>query len=388
MSLIYSALSRLEKKSSVSSTSSKPHLSAEYYSLSMQNRGMPLWIKVMLILLGLGIVLGFILAKTLPQFSAEKSTVTENRPELAQLASKPTTAVEVVAAPASAPVAIPVTEMISSPQFAELKNEDSRVVLADRAATRDEAHALPASPKETNASQFAVTDSPVNRELTGAKSNEHATQNEPAKTELSQPKARPDLVSKIEFKVENKLENKLENKFENKTNNKFDNKLDNKVAALEKNSLSTQSKSKNMDLATSKKQNNGAAANAAMAGLTQEEIQGMVKSFKSLIQAGKRAEANEILEVMKKNLAPESLTLLNLRAWGELKMGDQTVALTLYQQIVERSPDDESAAINLAVLYWKKGMQAEAKKTIEAISEVYPNSNVVQQYSRQFGVQR
>jgi tetratricopeptide (TPR) repeat protein len=388
VSLIYSALSRLEKKSNLRSTSAKSHLSAEYYSLAMQQRGMPLWVKLMLVLALLGVILGFVLAKSLPNFSAEQTKLHENKTEIATLAADASTSNSVnsansAIAPTSSmieatPKAIAVNEIISSPQFAEEKKQSSKLREEQRSVQPLDLPSQPSLPlpvKQNEDLKVAAHNMLTAHEMTQEKNSVLGVENtkesnkESNKVEQTKPKAKPELVSKIEFTVESK--------------------------AVNGDKTMPTSSTKKSELKSTKKQTNAqalAAANASSkttnTGLSQEEIQGMVKSFKSLIQSGKRAEAYEILDVMKRNLAPESLTLLNLRAWGELKMGDQNLALTLYQQIVERSPDDESAAINLAVLYWKKGMQAEAKKTIEAISEVYPNSNVVQQYSRQFGVQR
>ena len=392
MSLIYSALSRLEKKSNLRSTSAKSHLSAEYYSLAMQQRGMPLWVKLMLVLALLGVILGFVLAKSLPNFSAEQTKLHENKTEIATLAADASTSNSVnsansAIAPTSSmieatPKAIAINEIISSPQFAEEKKQSSKLREEQRSVQPLDLPSQPSLPlpvKQNEDLKVAAHNMLTAHEMTQEKNSVPGVENtkeinkeinkESNKVEQTKPKAKPELVSKIEFTVETK--------------------------AVNGDKTMPTSSTKKSELKSTKKQTNAqvlAAANASSkttnTGLSQEEIQGMVKSFKSLIQSGKRAEAYEILDVMKRNLAPESLTLLNLRAWGELKMGDQNLALTLYQQIVERSPDDESAAINLAVLYWKKGMQAEAKKTIEAISEVYPNSSVVQQYSRQFGVQR
>lgn len=388
MSLIYSALSRLEKKSNLRSTSAKSHLSAEYYSLAMQQRGMPLWVKLMLVLALLGVVLGFVLAKSLPNFSAEQTKLHENKTEIATLAADASTSNSVnsansAIAPTSSmieatPKAIAVNEIISSPQFAEEKKQSSKLREEQRSVQPLDLPSQPSLPlpvKQNEDLKVAAHNMLTAHEMTQEKNSVLGVENtkeinkDSNKVEQTKPKAKPELVSKIEFTVESK--------------------------AVNGDKTMPTSSTKKSELKSTKKQTNAqalAAANASSkttnTGLSQEEIQGMVKSFKSLIQSGKRAEAYEILDVMKRNLAPESLTLLNLRAWGELKMGDQNLALTLYQHIVERSPDDESAAINLAVLYWKKGMQAEAKKTIEAISEVYPNSSVVQQYSRQFGVQR
>jgi len=87
-------------------------------------------------------------------------------------------------------------------------------------------------------------------------------------------------------------------------------------------------------------------------------------------------------------LPPESITLLQLRAWYKMQSGDKTQAISLYRQIVGRIPDDETATVNLALLYWKAGQQDEARHLIGALAERRPESETVQRYSRQFGALR
>jgi predicted Zn-dependent protease len=78
--------------------------------------------------------------------------------------------------------------------------------------------------------------------------------------------------------------------------------------------------------------------------------------------------------------------LLRLRAWQKMQSGDQQEALVLYQQIVDRIPDDETAAINLALLHWKAGNREEARRLMLDLTSRHPESENVQSYGRQFGV--
>jgi tetratricopeptide (TPR) repeat protein len=328
----------------------------------MQNHGMPLWIKVMLILIFLGIILGYVLAKNLPKFTEEPKQINPISSE------SPNTGVEPMSVSKSSlnvaeisPRPIPVTEMINSPKFSEAQSDAIKEASQDRVlqGVDQAAKAVLLNVENEKKALTQTPSSPVELDQKDEKFEQEKT------------RSKTNLISKIEFKLESKS--------------------DVQSNAFEKTSPPSNTRQKNSPNSLNSSQTKPVSevlTNQTVTRLSQEEIQSMVRSFKTMIVTGKKNEANEILAILMKNLAPESLTLLTLRAWSELKVGDQNTALSLYQQIVARSPDDESASINLAVLYWNKGMQAEAQKVITAISEVYPNSSLVQQYSRQFGVQR
>ena len=106
------------------------------------------------------------------------------------------------------------------------------------------------------------------------------------------------------------------------------------------------------------------------------------------VQAGKNDEAEALLQQLGARLPAESITLLRLRAWHKMQSGDQAQAIALYRQIVARIPDDETAGINLTLLYWKAGQQDEARKLIAALAERHSDSETVQRYSRQLGAQK
>ncbi|MEN6585238.1 MAG: tetratricopeptide repeat protein [Sulfuricella sp.] len=109
---------------------------------------------------------------------------------------------------------------------------------------------------------------------------------------------------------------------------------------------------------------------------------------KQAIDAGNKEQAEAMLGQLAAHLPPESVTILRLRAWQALRNNDQSRAMTLYGQIVERLPDDESASINLAVLNWKAGQQDEARRIVGMLAERRPDSETVRRYVAQFGERR
>lgn len=131
-----------------------------------------------------------------------------------------------------------------------------------------------------------------------------------------------------------------------------------------------------------------APAAPAAAEINQEETNSLTLAIKHAIQAGNNDEAEALLKQLGTRLPPESITLLQLHAWHKMQGGDQAQAISLYRQIVGRIPDDETATVNLALLYWKAGRQGEARHLIGALAERHPESETVQRYSRQFGALR
>jgi Flp pilus assembly protein TadD len=117
-----------------------------------------------------------------------------------------------------------------------------------------------------------------------------------------------------------------------------------------------------------------------------DAIASLTIAIKRAIQANKKEEVESLMAQLGKQLPAESITLLRLRAWQKMQSGDQQEALVLYQQIVDRIPDDETAAINLALLHWKAGNREEARRLMLDLTSRHPESENVQSYGRQFGV--
>ncbi len=111
-------------------------------------------------------------------------------------------------------------------------------------------------------------------------------------------------------------------------------------------------------------------------------------AVKRAIEAGKNDEAQALLQQLSQRLPAESITLLRLSAWQKMQAGDSAQAIALYRQISNRLPGDESSGINLALLHWRAGQREEARQVLGELSERHPESATVQRYQRELGVPR
>lgn len=96
--------------------------------------------------------------------------------------------------------------------------------------------------------------------------------------------------------------------------------------------------------------------------------------------------ARETLESLERLLPEKSLTLLRLRAWYAMSIGEDGKARELYREILRRLDDDANSAINLAVLEARAGRAEEARKIILDISGRLPDSERLKSARQAFGL--
>jgi tetratricopeptide (TPR) repeat protein len=96
--------------------------------------------------------------------------------------------------------------------------------------------------------------------------------------------------------------------------------------------------------------------------------------------------ARETLETLEQRLPRESLTLLRLRAWYAMSIGEDGKAREFYREILGRIEDDVNSAINLAVLEARAGRAEEARKIILELSGRLPDSVQIQSARQAFGL--
>ena len=147
-------------------------------------------------------------------------------------------------------------------------------------------------------------------------------------------------------------------------------------------------KNNSKKLGAAKTDEPGAARRVPSEDKTNQEVAMLIAGVKTAIQTGRKTDADNLLQQLQTKLDPDSLTLIHLKAWRQMQGGDATQAMNLYLHIMNRNPEDEVAAINLALLQWRGGQQVEARKTIAAIYARKPESEQLQAYARQFGVQQ
>lgn len=343
MSLIYHALSRLEKKVENGMQSSLSHISADQYVLASQRTGMPAWVKVLLVLCLLGMIAGFAAMTVLREQLLQLQT---------QVSSAPTAKTPVVSAPVALAVtgtsnaivsgaaqAVPVLEAIGGNK---------------RAPEVESQHAQP----ETKGTLPRSAPANLNPSVPSAEVEERGSDTKLAQTDIPASE-----LSVVEIRVESDI-----NAAEPKKGRREVSRDGNKKAV------------KKSDISQDLKRNSSEEK-------ANQEVAHLIASVKAAIQSGRKSDADSLIQQLQLKLDAESLTLIHLKAWRQMQGGDASVAMNLYQHILNRNPEDEVAAINLALLQWRSGQQAEARKTIATIYARKPESDQLHTFARQFGVQ-
>lgn len=340
MSLIYHALSRLEKKIENGMQSSLSHISTDQYVLASQRSGMPQWVKALFVVCIVGIVAGLVAMSML-------------RNQLNHLQTQVMASPASMSASASAAVNLPVAAADVVAPVARIKPPGDELLpvvpAAKHQAVQDiiQAEARPESQSELKQMPTAIAEE--------SKPSQTTTQAESAASQ----------ASIVEIRVESgasALESKKGRRESAKENSK-------KLSVAKSDAASTVKRVANEDKAN-------------------QEVAILIASVKTAIQTGRKNDADNLISQLQTKLDPDSLTLIHLKAWRQMQGGDANLAMNLYLHILNRNPEDEVAAINLALLQWRGGQQVEARKTIAAIYARKPESEQLQAYARQFGVQQ
>ena len=91
---------------------------------------------------------------------------------------------------------------------------------------------------------------------------------------------------------------------------------------------------------------------------------------------------NAALAQLKRDLRPESITLLRMSAWHAMATGQAEQARLLYGEILHRLPGDENAGINAAILAWDAGRHDTAREIIERLRLHHPDSELIKRYRK------
>jgi hypothetical protein len=327
VSLIYFALNRLDNKSDKSNSlqGDRPseHISANEYFLHAEKTGMPLWLIVLLVLSCIGVLAGWMLTRQIKDLEGGRQESIHSQ--------------KVSGEKLNAPLTVPDL----------LPKQKTEMELVERHLVSSQSSELPMNSNGLNDEKNVLA---LNAATINSDSNESPKEAEfsPLQMEENIKPVKQEIASLIEIKVE--------------SNNAF----------IKQNSKKTTSKLSEVYKKTDEEINS-------------QEINRLIFAIKAAVKGGKNAEADASLAKLQLLLEPESMTLLHLQAWRQMNGGDQELSKSIYQQIITRNPEDEIAAINLAVMLWKSGNHSEAKKVIETIAENRPDSEVLQNYRRQFG---
>lgn len=327
MSLIYFALNRLENKSDTSNSLQGKHLSekinANEYLLPTEKTGIPLWLLVILGLSCIGVLAGWFLTRQIKEIEEGVRENIHSQKVIEQKLSVP-----------PIPTLLPEQKTEGDLVKGKLVKEISSDLPVDLVNGNNEQTPL--------ALNKIASDDSIKTQLLKEPETTHQDTTQvvtPVKQEVS---------SLIEIKVESNNENIKRNT--KKSSSKVDEIY--KKTEVEVNS---------------------------------QQIKQLIYAIKAAVKADKSAESDALLAKLQLLLEPESMTLLHLQAWRQMNGGDQEISKSIYQQIISRNPEDEIAAINLALILWKSGNHNEARKVIETISVNRPDSEAVQNYRRQFG---
>jgi Flp pilus assembly protein TadD len=327
VSLIYFALNRLENKSDKSNSmhGDRPseHISANEYFLPSEKTGMPLWLIVLLVLSCVGMLAGWMLTRQIKDIEGRGQEISHSQKVSGEKIITPLTISDL------------------------LPQQKTELELLESHPMQSQNSELPMNLNQLNEEKNLLA---LKKEMTRSNSNKSPEEAENTPQEIAKDikPVKQEIASLIEIKVES-------NKVNVKQNNK---KNTSKLAEVNKKTDEE---------------------------INTQEINRLIYAIKAAVKGGKNVEADVSLAKLQLLLEPESMTLLHLQAWRQMNGGDQELSRSIYQQIISRNPEDEIAAINLAVMLWKSGNHNEAKRVIEAIAEKRPDSEVVQNYRRQFG---
>ncbi|BEU94475.1 hypothetical protein ACDW_01800 [Acidovorax sp. DW039] len=99
--------------------------------------------------------------------------------------------------------------------------------------------------------------------------------------------------------------------------------------------------------------------------------------FLASMKAGDLAAAREQLSGLQSQIPPGTMTRLRAEAWFALQSGDEPTARRSYQDMLERLPGDEEAAINLASMEARAGQREKARQVLSDALAYNPGSETL-----------
>ncbi|GAA4418178.1 hypothetical protein GCM10023090_02780 [Acidovorax lacteus] len=94
--------------------------------------------------------------------------------------------------------------------------------------------------------------------------------------------------------------------------------------------------------------------------------------------------AQQQLDALRKRLPPQAAGLLRAQAWFDLQRGELDSARQGYQQLLERLPGDEEAAINLASVLSRQGQGEAARQVLLQAVQIRPDAPRLRDALRRF----
>jgi hypothetical protein len=108
-----------------------------------------------------------------------------------------------------------------------------------------------------------------------------------------------------------------------------------------------------------------------------EGIASQIAAFNAAMGSKDHVGARDALASLQRRLPAQSMTMLRMQAWYAVDSGDDAAALTLYQRILERLPDDVNAGINVALIDWRSNRRHAAQSRIGELHTRHPDQMLV-----------
>lgn len=105
-----------------------------------------------------------------------------------------------------------------------------------------------------------------------------------------------------------------------------------------------------------------------------------IAAMRQAMADGDERLAARHLQALEEALPESSLTLLRVQAWWQRENDQPEQAIVLYQQVLERLPDDMDAGLNLAALYWQQQRADSALDILRELRQRHPESAQVERY--------
>ncbi|KXX65904.1 tetratricopeptide repeat protein [Marichromatium gracile] len=102
--------------------------------------------------------------------------------------------------------------------------------------------------------------------------------------------------------------------------------------------------------------------------------------FARACAADRLDEADQLLAQAEAMIGPDSLAVVRMRAFLQLRRGELEAARQAYQEVLGYDADDLEANLNLAAIDWREGALAEARQRVARLYSRHPNNPDVRQH--------
>jgi len=122
--------------------------------------------------------------------------------------------------------------------------------------------------------------------------------------------------------------------------------------------------------------------------IPRESVQEIVAELRLAMAQGNQSNVAVALARLDQRADIHSLIALRMHAYWALKQHEYAMARDYYDQILALRPDDIRAGGNMALLEWRTGEAAAARKRLHALLDIHPDSAMLRHYLDTMGTAR